>query len=80
MLDRDAETGKRYGLAYAEAYHYIGPPPAKVDEYVPNPRRKALKRPETTRYAARLRDRDVRHAGPGYRRPPARLRPSRRRP
>src|SRR4051794_128631 len=34
VLDRDAETGKRYGLAYAEAYHYIGPPPAKVDEYV----------------------------------------------
>ena len=34
VLDRDAETGKRYGLAYAEAYHYIGPPPAKVEEYV----------------------------------------------
>jgi LmbE family N-acetylglucosaminyl deacetylase len=34
VLDRDAETGKRYGLAYAEAYHYIGPPPAKVDDYV----------------------------------------------
>ncbi len=34
VLDRDAETGRRYGLAYAEAYHYIGPPPAKVEEYV----------------------------------------------
>jgi LmbE family N-acetylglucosaminyl deacetylase len=34
VLDRDAETGKRYGLAYAEPYHYIGPAPAKVDDYV----------------------------------------------
>ena len=29
VLDRDAETGKKFGLAYGEAYHYIGPPPAK---------------------------------------------------
>src|SRR5690349_3403874 len=28
VLDRDAETGKRFGLAYAEAYHYIAPPAA----------------------------------------------------
>ncbi|MDE3168451.1 MAG: PIG-L family deacetylase [Acidobacteriota bacterium] len=34
VLDRDAETGQRYGLAYAEPYHYIGPPVSKVDEYV----------------------------------------------
>ena len=34
VLDRDAETGKRYGLAFAEAYHYIGRPAAKVEEYV----------------------------------------------
>jgi hypothetical protein len=34
VLDRDAETGKRFGLSYAEAYHYIGAPPAKVEEYV----------------------------------------------
>jgi LmbE family N-acetylglucosaminyl deacetylase len=40
VLDRDAETGKRFGLQYAEAYHYIAPPAAKVDEYV---RRNAVK-------------------------------------
>jgi LmbE family N-acetylglucosaminyl deacetylase len=34
VLGRDAETGKRFGLAYAEPYHYIGPDPSKVDEYV----------------------------------------------
>jgi LmbE family N-acetylglucosaminyl deacetylase len=34
VLGRDAETGKRFGLAYAEPYHYIGPSPSKVDEYV----------------------------------------------
>ncbi|HTX35659.1 MAG TPA: PIG-L family deacetylase [Bryobacteraceae bacterium] len=34
VLDRDAEIGKRFGLSYAEAYHYIGPDPAKVDDYV----------------------------------------------
>jgi LmbE family N-acetylglucosaminyl deacetylase len=34
VLDRDAEVGKRHGLAYAEAYHYIGPAAAKVEEYV----------------------------------------------
>jgi len=40
VLDRDADTGKRFGLAYAEAYHYIGPPPSKVEDYV---RRNAVK-------------------------------------
>lgn len=34
VLDRDAETGKKFGLNYAEPYHYIGPVPAKVDDYV----------------------------------------------
>lgn len=34
VLDRDAETGKKFGLAYGEAYHYIGPAPAKVEDYV----------------------------------------------
>jgi hypothetical protein len=40
VMDRDAETGKKFGLSYGEPYHYIGPPPAKVEEYV---RRNAVK-------------------------------------
>lgn len=34
LLQRDVETGRRYGLAYAEPYHYIGPPSNFVDEYI----------------------------------------------
>lgn len=34
VLDRDAETGKKFGLTYAEPYHYIGPVPAKVEDYI----------------------------------------------
>src|SRR5207244_283619 len=34
VLDRDAEIGKKFGLAYGEAYHYIGPAPAKVEDYI----------------------------------------------
>ncbi|NWF83733.1 MAG: PIG-L family deacetylase [Bryobacteraceae bacterium] len=34
VLARDAELGKKHGLAYAEAYHYIGPQPSIVDDYV----------------------------------------------
>lgn len=34
VLGRDAETGRKFGLAYGEAYHYIGPPPSAVDDYV----------------------------------------------
>lgn len=34
VLNRDSETGKRFGLAYAEPYHYIGPEPSRVDAYV----------------------------------------------
>ena len=34
LLQRDIQTGKRYGLPYAEPFHYIGPPPDSVDEYI----------------------------------------------
>ncbi len=34
VLQGDATLGKQYGVAYAEAYHYIGPPTRRVDEYV----------------------------------------------
>jgi LmbE family N-acetylglucosaminyl deacetylase len=34
VLDRDAETGRKFGLTYAEPYHYIGPAPAKVEDYI----------------------------------------------
>jgi hypothetical protein len=34
VLDRDAEIGKRFGMNYAEAYHYIGPEPDKVGDFV----------------------------------------------
>ena len=33
LLQRDVETGKKYGLAYAEPFHYIGPPPDAVGDY-----------------------------------------------
>jgi LmbE family N-acetylglucosaminyl deacetylase len=28
------ELGRRYGLEWAEAFHYIGPPASKIDQYV----------------------------------------------
>jgi LmbE family N-acetylglucosaminyl deacetylase len=34
VLARNRELGQRYGLEYAEAYHYIGPRPDAVDDYV----------------------------------------------
>lgn len=34
VLDRDSEIGKRSGLTYGEAYHYIGPEPVKVEDYI----------------------------------------------
>ena len=34
VLRRDRETGQRHGVEYAEQYHYIGPEPNPVDEYV----------------------------------------------
>jgi hypothetical protein len=33
-LDRDAEIGEKFGLIYGEAYHYIGPGTAKVEDYL----------------------------------------------
>lgn len=34
VLARDRETGRQHGLEYAEAFHYIGPGTAAVEEYV----------------------------------------------
>lgn len=34
VLNRDRELGKQYGVAYAEAFHHIGPPPSRVKEYI----------------------------------------------
>jgi LmbE family N-acetylglucosaminyl deacetylase len=35
LLARDRELGQKYGVAYAEAFHYIGPPAAsRVESYV----------------------------------------------
>jgi LmbE family N-acetylglucosaminyl deacetylase len=35
ILDRDRELGRKYGVAYAEAFHYIGPPSAsRVDAFI----------------------------------------------
>ena len=29
-----SETGRKFGVTYAEPYHHIGKTPSKVDEYV----------------------------------------------
>lgn len=34
VLDRDAQTGKRFGLTYAEPYHYIGPGTGDAETYI----------------------------------------------
>jgi len=34
ILQRDREAGKKYGVEWAEPFHYIGPPADDVDEYV----------------------------------------------
>src|SRR5271156_3601264 len=35
LLDRDRELGRKYGVEYAEAFHYIGPGTSRaVDDYV----------------------------------------------
>ena len=34
VLARDAELGRKWGVEYAEAFHYIGPEPDLVSEYV----------------------------------------------
>lgn len=34
VLREDAEIGRRYGLSYAEPFHYIGPKPSMLDDYI----------------------------------------------
>lgn len=34
VLEQDAEIGARHGVKYAEAFHYIGPEPSKLDQYI----------------------------------------------
>jgi hypothetical protein len=34
VLGRDSDTGAKFGASYAEAYHYIGPEPDKVEDYI----------------------------------------------
>jgi LmbE family N-acetylglucosaminyl deacetylase len=34
VLAGNRELGKEYGVEYAEAFHYIGPPKSRVDDYV----------------------------------------------
>ena len=34
VLQRDAEIGRKYGLQYAEQFHYIGPEKDEVGDYV----------------------------------------------
>ena len=34
VLKADREMGKKYGVEYAEAFHYIGPETSAVDAYV----------------------------------------------
>ena len=34
VLGRDRELGKKYGVEYAEAFHYIGPPRSRMEDYI----------------------------------------------
>jgi hypothetical protein len=34
LLERDRTLGRQYGVQYAEAFHYIGPPHSRVEDYV----------------------------------------------
>jgi LmbE family N-acetylglucosaminyl deacetylase len=34
LLERDRTLGRQYGVEYAEAFHYLGPPHSRVDDYV----------------------------------------------
>jgi LmbE family N-acetylglucosaminyl deacetylase len=35
VLGRDRDLGRKYGVEYAEAFHYIGPPPSRrVEDYI----------------------------------------------
>lgn len=36
LLDDDRKNGEKYGLEYAECFHYIGPSPSKIDNYIKN--------------------------------------------
>ena len=40
VLRRDRETGAKHGVAYAEAFHYRGPEPSAVEEFI---KQKAVK-------------------------------------
>jgi LmbE family N-acetylglucosaminyl deacetylase len=33
-LDSDRMNGEKYGLGWAECFHYIGPGPSKIDDYI----------------------------------------------
>lgn len=34
LLKDEEEIGRRHGLRYAEAFHYIGPRPSEIDDYI----------------------------------------------
>lgn len=34
VLQQDSEIGAKFSLRYAEAYHYIGPEPGRVEDYI----------------------------------------------
>jgi LmbE family N-acetylglucosaminyl deacetylase len=34
VLAEDAEWGRQYGVAFAEPFHYIGPRPPRIEEYI----------------------------------------------
>lgn len=34
VLEQDSEIGAKFGVRYAEAYHYIGPEPGRVEDYI----------------------------------------------
>jgi len=34
VLDDDKKRGQKYGLAWAEGFHYIGPVPSRLNEYI----------------------------------------------
>ncbi len=34
MLGRDRELGRKYGVEYAEQFHYIGPSVSRIDDYI----------------------------------------------
>lgn len=34
VLQEDAKLGRSHGVAYAEPFHYIGPKPSQLDEYI----------------------------------------------